>query len=78
MPIVAVTLDDLAKFAPKFTPRLVALKTPFVTAAVLVTAFPNVFTRLLPTVLDHASLADLVKFLLAVSVAVFVNDSAIL
>lgn len=47
-PIIVVTVEDLAKFAPKFAPKLTALEIPDVAARVFVTAFPRVFATAVP------------------------------
>ena len=75
-PIVAVTVDDLAKFAPKFIPKLVPLVTPEVVAIAFVTAFPNVFATAVPVV--FATLSDIVFVIpfVKVSEAVFPNVCA--
>ena len=47
--MVAVTLELLAKLAPKFAPKLTLLNAPAVLEAELVTACPSVFATALPT-----------------------------
>ena len=48
-PMVAVTLDALAKLAPKFAPKFTLWNAPAVLDAELDTARPKVFATALPT-----------------------------
>ena len=49
-PNIAVVVDERAKLAPTFPPKLTALDTPLVAAIELVTALPSVFATAVPTV----------------------------
>ena len=49
-PIIAVTVEERAKLAPKFAPKLVAFETPDVEAIAFVTALPSVFAIDVPVV----------------------------
>ena len=50
MPTIAVTDEALAKLAPKFAPKLVALDIPSVAASAFVTALPRVLATAVPVV----------------------------
>ena len=51
LPILAVTVEERAKFAPKFTPKFVLCITFAVLEREFVTAFPRVFATDVPVVL---------------------------
>ena len=78
LPIIAVTVDDLAKFAPKLTPKLVPFVTPDVTAIAFVTAFPRVLATAVPVVFATVFETVLVIPFVKASVAVLPKAFAVL
>ena len=73
--IVAVTLEALAKFMPKFAPRFVLLKIPAVFEIELETAFPTVFDIELFTAFDTELLIAFAVLFDKFSVMPFVTAS---
>ena len=69
-PILAVTVEERAKFAPKLAPKFVLCITLAVFARELVTAFPSVFATAFPVVLVTVFEIVFVRPLVNVSCAV--------
>ena len=76
--MVAVTVEERAKLAPKFPPKLTLWATPAVFAMAFVTALPSVFATAVPVVSDTLLEIVLVSPFVNVSDAVLPNDSPIL
>ena len=77
-PNIAVVVDERAKLAPTFPPKLTALDTPLVAAIELVTALPSVFATAVPTVLPVLLPRVLAVPLVIVFIAVFPKAFAVL
>ena len=77
-PMNAVTVEDLAKLAPKFAPKLVLFTSPDVAAIDFVTALPRVLATAIPVVLAKLLETVFVSPLVSVSVAVFPSAFAVL
>ena len=77
-PIVAVIVDDLAKFAPKLPPKFTLFAVPAVLAIAVVTALPKVFATAVPVVCATLLEIVLVSPLVIVSEAVLPSALAVL
>ena len=76
-PIIAVTVEERAKLAPKFAPKLVAFETPDVEAIAFVTALPSVFAIDVPVVFATVFEMVLVIPFVIVSAAFFPSVLAV-